>query len=107
MIMKVRFVFPVLQYCLSMPRIPGYEWTRTHAFFAVMGGFMVVDSTGQRVGTLLPRQLKRYLKNGRIKVDQREIKDKSSRDIFSKGIVLMQTSWFMIQCGARWRERLV
>jgi len=71
-----------------------------------MGGFMLRDST-QRVGTLSPRNLDRYLEEGLIQVDQREITDKSSRDMLSKAIVLFQTGWFMIQCGIRWHEHLV
>lgn len=35
-------------------------------------------------------------------ITETEIRDKSKGDAFSKGIVIIQTSWFLLQCIGRW-----
>ena len=55
------------------------------------------------VQTLLPNQLKGYSLTGkgdfpRIAIE--EIEDKSKGDIVSKGLVVLQTGWFITQCIA-------
>ncbi|KAH9952765.1 hypothetical protein BC827DRAFT_1274197 [Russula dissimulans] len=54
----------------------GEGWTLTHGFFATMGGFMEYEGN-------------------------RPIRDKSKGDFISKAVVILQTSWFVMQCIAR------
>ena len=77
------------------------NWTITHGFFLQMGG-MVADN-GQTCLTLNRDSFKEYVKKERISttITAEEIKDKSKGDVLSKGLVVMQTSWFVIQCIAR------
>jgi hypothetical protein len=66
-------------------------------------------SGNEPVQTLLPEQLKGYSLTGmgnfpRIAIE--EIQDKSKGDAISKGLVLLQTGWFVTQCIARGAQRL-
>jgi hypothetical protein len=68
-----------------------------------MGGFMEYNGN-EPVQTLLPDELAGYSLTGtgdfpRIAVE--DIKDKSKGDIISKGLVVLQTGWFVVQCIAR------
>ena len=93
----------------------------THGFFAVMGGFMLFEK-GKKPRTLnpfdglfkctilpedgeephtLPLNLEDYVKSGVIDITEAEIQDKSQGDILSKGLVIVQTGWFILQCIAR------
>ncbi|TDL22576.1 hypothetical protein BD410DRAFT_788394 [Rickenella mellea] len=83
-------------------------WTQTHGFFALMGGFMLF-SGDTALYTLSPEKLNELSKDGRIvfpKISREDIEDKSKGDIISKGFVIIQTSWFVLQCIARGVERL-
>ncbi|KIK53925.1 hypothetical protein GYMLUDRAFT_178157 [Collybiopsis luxurians FD-317 M1] len=83
-------------------RYPG--WTRTHAFFALMGGFALYDGN-ECYSALRFRSFAAHLDLiGRI--SKAEIKDRSHSDGFSKLIAVMQTTWFMVQLLARWIEGL-
>ncbi|TDL14701.1 hypothetical protein BD410DRAFT_902936 [Rickenella mellea] len=84
------------------------EWTQTHGFFAIMGGFMLV-SGDKALHTLLPEELDELHTKGKIvfpRITEREILDKSKGDMISKAFVILQTSWFVLQCIARGVERL-
>jgi len=84
------------------------EWTVTHGFFAVMGGFMAFEGD-KAVKTLLPDGLGGYSLTGNDvfpKIPREDIEDKSKGDIISKGLVVMQTGWFMMQCLTRKVEHL-
>jgi hypothetical protein len=68
-----------------------------------MGGFMEYNGN-EPVQTLLPNQLGGYSLTGkgdfpRIAIE--DIQDKSKGDIISKGLVVLQTGWFITQCIAR------
>ncbi|KIM75922.1 hypothetical protein PILCRDRAFT_41284, partial [Piloderma croceum F 1598] len=78
------------------------KWTRTHGFFALMGGFMLFDDQPPR--TLLPSELDCYIAD--IIVNKEEIKDKSKGDVLSKALVIVQTGWFVLQCIGRGVEHL-
>ncbi|KAG1836391.1 hypothetical protein DFJ58DRAFT_749793 [Suillus subalutaceus] len=61
-----------------------YTWTQTHSFFVLMGGFMLyVDETPYH--TLQPD----------------EIHDKSKGNAISKGLVMLQLAWFIMQLITR------
>ncbi|EEB87467.1 hypothetical protein MPER_15171, partial [Moniliophthora perniciosa FA553] len=79
-------------------------WTITHSFFLIMGGFMLVDKSGVPKGTLTYwsiRQLKEMNLIAFPCITEKEIQDKSKGDALSKAILLLQTSWFLLQVVAR------
>jgi len=78
----------------------GKGWTTTHGFFAIMGGFMEYE--GKRpVGVLLPNELHPYFLTGNGDFPRISKKDKSKGDVISKGVVILQTGWFVAQGIAR------
>ncbi|TDL15016.1 hypothetical protein BD410DRAFT_733314, partial [Rickenella mellea] len=84
-------------------------WTQTRGFFALMGGFMLVNRDGTELCTLLPEKLDTLSNEGKIifpNITKKEIEDKSKGDVISKGFVLLQTGWFILQCIARGVEHL-
>jgi hypothetical protein len=103
--------------------VPG--WTRAHGFFLIMGGFQLfkrpdhpprpVDQEKDDITTDLGSFV-RILdihdahQHGLGKIipltSRAEIKDRGKSDGISKFIVLLQTSWFIIQCIARGIEHL-
>ncbi|KAF8654825.1 hypothetical protein AX16_003345 [Volvariella volvacea WC 439] len=87
-------------------------WTRAHGFFVIMGGLVREDEKGCRVVTMSER--------GTVELDEvetkevilptiseEEIMDKSKGDFLAKIVVVIQTSWFLIQCIARPPQNLV
>jgi hypothetical protein len=86
----------------------GYGWTETHGHFAIMGGFMAFDGN-RPIEVLLPHQLDGYSLTGKgdfPRITKEEIRDKSKDDFISKGLVVLQTAWFIIQCIARGAQHL-
>jgi len=85
------------------------EWTRTHAFFILMGGFALHDADNSFLRVLDERTFEELNATGEIEwptITVKEIQDRSKADIFSKGIVLLQTTWFIIQCVSRFATKL-
>ena len=80
-------------------------WTHTHGFFAMMGGFMLYEGDEPQ-HVILPKDLKSYVENGEIRITETEIRDRSKGDALAKGLVVIQTSWFILQCIARRVEHL-
>jgi hypothetical protein len=73
-----------------------------------MGGFKLFDDEGP-VRTLNPDELQSLAQNGEIDfpyITENEILDKSKGDVLSKGLVVIQTGWFILQCIARQVEHL-
>jgi len=80
-------------------RHTGDGWTITHGFFAIMGGFMEYDGN-QPIRVLLPEELESYSLTGNgnfPRLSIAEIEDKSKGDAISKGVVILQTGWFITQ----------
>jgi len=78
-------------------------WTRAHAFFLIMGGFMLHEG-GKPVRVLEAKDLEELSEAGKIKwpiITKEEIADRSKGDYLSKTIVVFQTTWFIGQCIAR------
>ena len=78
-------------------------WTRTHAFFLIMGGFTLHEG-GKPIRILETRDLEELSEAGKIDwptITEEEIADRSKGDYLSKTIVLFQTTWFIVQCIAR------
>jgi hypothetical protein len=65
-----------------------------------MGGF-VLERGGKEKRELLLLDLEEYLSKGAISITKEEIEDKSKGDMLSKGIILVQTGWFILQLLAR------
>lgn len=63
----------------------------------------------QALHSLLPEELERLAARNEIdfpSVTEREIQDKSKGDMLSKGLVVVQTGWFVLECIARGIEHL-
>lgn len=68
-----------------------------------MGGFVIVEA-GKRPYTLSPEHLQDLLKQEEFTfptISAKEIEDKSKGDFLAKGLVALQTLWFVTQCIAR------
>ncbi|KAF8659465.1 hypothetical protein AX16_001832 [Volvariella volvacea WC 439] len=89
------------------------KWTRTHGFFLQMGGLMLEIEKGKKYEVILGGQTSRLstLSEARVenipRIRQKEIADHGKGDILAKAIVVLQTSWFVVQCIARHVEGLV
>ncbi|KAF8644460.1 hypothetical protein AX16_008447 [Volvariella volvacea WC 439] len=89
-----------------------HDWTVTHGFFVIMGGLMREGKNGFRVVTM---DSDGNIRSGGKKekgiilpaISEEEIQDKAKGDFLSKVVVVLQTSWFMIQCTARYAQGLV
>ena len=82
----------------------GRGWTITHGFFLDMGGFTLHDEQGTALRILGPDELGELFRKGKIawpSITEEEIQDRSKGDYLSKGIVLIQTTWFIVHCIAR------
>jgi len=82
---------------------PG-EWTKAHAFFAIMGGFMFFD--GDKPNRIIePEEL--CSPDFQVPhITEVEIIDRSKADLLSKALAMTQTGWFMLQCIARRLDQL-
>jgi hypothetical protein len=68
-----------------------------------MGGFMEYEGN-RPISGLLPRELESYSLTGNgdfPRLSKADIEDKSKGDAISKGLVILQTGWFVTQCIAR------
>ena len=94
------------------------KWTMAHGHLVVMGGISTVNPSVEDDGQVDPRgpvlTFERYtkteererLKRKLYKISEEDIKDRSKGDILSKLIAITQTTWFILQCIARGRQRL-
>jgi len=74
-----------------------------HGHFLQMGGFVIVEP-GKRPYALSPEHLEDLLKQKEITfptISAKEIEDKSKGDFIAKGLVALQTLWFVAQCIGR------
>ena len=94
----------------------------THGFFITMGGFHLFERSSQETSNdsrtwisreddkplhpLLASDLKRDNIYPFTMPTEAEIKDRGKSDWLAKSLVLLQTSWFMMQCIARAIEHL-
>ncbi|KAF9471545.1 hypothetical protein BDN70DRAFT_819844, partial [Pholiota conissans] len=93
------------------------RWTITHGFFLQMGGFMLSEDgrpmhiliDGSLKSTPKKLQLIYNIKEGVIsppRLMEEDIQDRSKGDIISKTLIILQTTWFIVQCLARWSQHL-
>ncbi|KAG2085648.1 uncharacterized protein F5147DRAFT_841696 [Suillus discolor] len=85
------------------PDPEGFTWTQTHSFFVLMGGFMLyVD--GKPYCTLQPEHIRKLIRRGCIDVPTLtadQIDDRSKGNAISKGLVMLQVAWFVMQLITR------
>ncbi|KAF9542452.1 hypothetical protein CPC08DRAFT_598180, partial [Agrocybe pediades] len=84
-----------------------FKWTKTHGFFLQMGGFVLYAKDEPR-RILKWEALMEYYGNGRVdlsEITEATINDHSKADGFGKCIALIQTSWFITQCIARFSDK--
>src|SRR5258705_498728 len=90
-------------------------WTKTHGHFLCMGGFVLVHVTNDTTSensdngeVISSERFKRLIKEDKfnVSISEREIEDKSKRDSLSKALAILQTSRFIANCIARWRQNL-
>ncbi|KAK0649662.1 hypothetical protein B0T16DRAFT_492250 [Cercophora newfieldiana] len=99
----------------SSPEAKDLEWSMTHSYFALMGGF-VVDTADPGEDDYIANSPRLYLTaNGMAalaeigllpSVSRDFILDKSKADHFAKALVLIQAGWLVIQSIARAADRL-
>ena len=98
------------------------QWSTTHGFFIIMGGFHLFERNLKETGKddrgisreddqpLHPLQADDLVDCDGYKSftmpTKAEIQDKGKSDWLAKSLVLLQTSWFIMQCIARAREHL-
>ena len=94
------------------------QWSMMHGFFIVMGGFHLFkdgseESDSQRKSQEDDDPLHPLLANDLTRDDisftmptLAEIEDRGKSDWLAKSLVLLQTSWFVVQCIARAIEHL-
>lgn len=100
------FIFLRIEACCEANGVLSlaHKWTQAHGYFAIMGGFMVYKEDTQC--TVSPTHLNKLLRDAKIDITEREIRDKGRGDALSKTLVLVQTAWFILQCIARRIARL-
>ncbi|KAG2357301.1 hypothetical protein BDR07DRAFT_1420831 [Suillus spraguei] len=80
-----------------------YAWTQTHSFFVLMGGYMLyVD--GEPYLTLRPDDIEKLTDEKCIvfpTLTARQIHDRSKGNAMSKGLVVLQVAWFVMQLITR------
>ena len=98
------------------------QWSTTHGFFIIMGGFHLFERSLKETGKddrgisreddqpLHPLQADDLVDcdgyESFIMPTKAKIQDKGKSDWLAKSLVLLQTSWFIMQCIARAREHL-
>ncbi|ORY16123.1 hypothetical protein BCR34DRAFT_476852 [Clohesyomyces aquaticus] len=89
---------------------PRHEWTLTHSFYAIMGGF-VIDLSKERIEFLADKKHTRLTLNISAllwvaewgpdvipDLAEGEIQDKSKANGLAKTLVFLQAIWFCVQC---------
>ncbi|KAF9445781.1 hypothetical protein P691DRAFT_709747, partial [Macrolepiota fuliginosa MF-IS2] len=93
---------PILNWFRDPPqKEPGAPWTLTHGFLLEMHGIAKYEG-GRFVGFV--REVDELSEPFDLPED--EVTDKSKGDFLTKLIVVLQTTWFMLQCLARWVAHL-
>ena len=101
------------------------QWSKTHGFFIIMGGFHLFKRGLKRTSDVEPISHEEDIPlhplaaidlygNNTLDIDfssfsvptEAEIKDRGKSDWLAKTLVVLQTSWFVTQCIARAVERL-
>ncbi|KAG2360336.1 hypothetical protein BDR07DRAFT_1610879 [Suillus spraguei] len=85
-----------------------YTWTQMHSFFVLMGGFMLyVDKKPYQ--TLRPDEVLELIRVGCVDaptLTANQIHDRSKGNAISKGLIILQVAWFVMQFITRVIYRL-
>ncbi|KAF7974339.1 hypothetical protein HWV62_12398 [Athelia sp. TMB] len=82
------------------------EWKIAHAFFVIMGGYYFYSNKGPR-HPLSPKAVVELVRRGHLVAPTSdELANQSKGDALSKGVAILQTLWFVMQCIARRIEHL-
>ena len=96
------------------------QWSTTHGFFIIMGGFHLFERSFKETGNddrcisyeddkplhpLREGDLSLHSESFTMPIEA-EIEDRGKSDWLAKSLVLLQTSWFVMQCIARAVEHL-
>ncbi|KAG6831450.1 hypothetical protein H0H87_005122 [Tephrocybe sp. NHM501043] len=84
-------------------------WGVSHGFFAQMGGFMLYSADGEPLNIIWPKDMVHMLNSVHIerpRLSKEEIDDRSKGDWIAKGLALIQTTYFLVQCVTRAAQRL-
>ena len=98
------------------------RWSMTHGFFIIMGGFHLFERKLKGMGNsdqaisheddipLHPLQARDLMDCDGYELfimpTEADIQDREKSTSFARGVLMLQTSWFIIQCFARIREHL-
>ncbi|KAJ3566104.1 hypothetical protein NP233_g7218 [Leucocoprinus birnbaumii] len=104
---------------------PDRSWGLTHGFLLEMHGlryfkdsqpFTPTDDAPHPITSMVARKVMSKAHDGLVSrlsqlskpayISEDEINDKSKGDFFTKLVVVIQTTWFIVQCVARWVQRL-
>ncbi|KAF9444312.1 hypothetical protein P691DRAFT_837753 [Macrolepiota fuliginosa MF-IS2] len=80
------------------------RWTLSHGFFIQMGGLLFAQE-GRDAYVITYKELLELIDNGNIdfpSITEEDILDKSKGDFLTKILVVIQTTWFIVQCLVRW-----
>ena len=106
------FISPTLPPEIEGER-PVQPWTITHGFFVQMGGF-ILSKNGRPIQTLEYQSEKAQSIHQLITsreldpptITRADIDDRSKGDFISKSFIVLQTTWFIAQCIARWSVKI-
>ncbi|KAG2069406.1 hypothetical protein BDR04DRAFT_1119138 [Suillus decipiens] len=76
-----------------------YTWTQTHSLFLLMGGFMIY-ADGKPYLTLRHDHILTLIPAGCIDtpiLTAKQIRDRSKGNAISKGLIIIQVTWFIVQ----------
>ncbi|KAF7983190.1 hypothetical protein HWV62_23444 [Athelia sp. TMB] len=82
-----------------------FEWTRAHSFIVQMGGFYLYTD-GIPIRSLSEEDMALLIWRGYTPPSAEDINDRSKGDWFSKGVAVLQTFWYVVQCIARRAQHL-
>ncbi|KAG1778895.1 hypothetical protein EV702DRAFT_143345 [Suillus placidus] len=80
-----------------------HAWTQTHSFFVLMGGFMLYLD-GEPYCTLRPDYILTLIRKEYIDaptLTAKQIHDKNKGNAISKGLIMLQVAWFVMQLITR------
>ncbi|TFK66603.1 hypothetical protein BDN72DRAFT_141986 [Pluteus cervinus] len=77
-------------------------WTATHGHFVQMGGFCREDTRHVISTSMLVELIKENRINLKgLRLTREDINDRSKGDVLSKGFLILQTTWFILECITR------
>jgi hypothetical protein len=83
---------------------PNVRWTETHGMMAYMKGFELLKDDDPKKTRLHYENIKRDFQGYEVDfstITEDIIMDRSKGDAVAKALVILQTSWFAVQCAAR------